>query len=146
MEPERWHKVKQIYQTALEMKVSERTAFLDQVCADDEGLSREIQSLLEYEEKAEQFIESPALEVAARRLAADPAGSLVGRNFGHYKVLSLVGAGGMGEVYRAKDMRLNRTVAIKVLPSHLADRPDQKKRLQREAQAVAALNHPHICI
>jgi len=146
MEPERWHKVKQIYQTALEMKASERTAFLDQVCADDEALSLEIQSLLEYEEKADQFIESPALEVAARRLAADPAGSLVGRNFGHYKVLSLVGAGGMGEVYRAKDTRLNRTVAIKVLPSHLADRPNQKKRLQREAQAVAALNHPHICV
>ncbi len=71
--------------------------------------------------------------------------SLLGRQLGHYQVQSLLGVGGMGEVYRALDTRLNRTVAIKVLPPHLADRPEQRERFDREARAIASLNHPHIC-
>jgi eukaryotic-like serine/threonine-protein kinase len=146
MDAERWHRIKQLYQSALDKEPAERSAFLDQACAGDDDLRKEIQSLLEYQGQAEQFIESSALEVAAKDLAHNPAGSLVGQSIHHYKVLSLVGAGGMGEVYRARDTRLNRTVAIKVLPSHTVDRPDQKQRLQREAKAIAALNHPHICV
>src|SRR4030095_8573533 len=87
------------------------------------------------------------LEAAAKALAADqPQGSLSGRDIGPYHVLALIGAGGMGEVYRAKDTRLNRTVAIKVLPAVAADQPEQKLRLHREAKAIAALNHPNICV
>ncbi len=69
-----------------------------------------------------------------------------GARLGAYEVVALLGAGGMGEVYKARDTRLNRTVAIKVLPEHLRDNPDLKQRFEREAQAVAALEHPHICV
>jgi serine/threonine protein kinase len=68
-----------------------------------------------------------------------------GTKLGPYEVIAPIGAGGMGEVYKAKDTRLDRTVAIKVLPSHLTDNPDLKQRLKREARAVSSLNHPHIC-
>ena len=68
-----------------------------------------------------------------------------GAQLGPYEVLAAIGAGGMGEVYRAKDTRLDRTVALKVLPQHLAADPDLRQRLEREARAVSSLNHPHIC-
>jgi eukaryotic-like serine/threonine-protein kinase len=77
--------------------------------------------------------------VTAKALAADkPAGSLVGRDIGPYRVVSLLGSGGMGDVYRAEDIRLNRVVAIKVLPPHVAHDPEQKQRFRREAKAIAA--------
>jgi eukaryotic-like serine/threonine-protein kinase len=147
MKPDRWQDIKRLYLAALEKEAPQRAAFLDEACSGDHELRREINSLLAYENKAEQFIESPALEVAAKVLAADkPLASLLGRNIGPYNLLSLIGAGGSGEVYRAKDTRLNRTVAIKVLSSDVADRPDQKLRLHREAKAIGALNHPNICV
>ena len=68
-----------------------------------------------------------------------------GTRLGPYEILALIGAGGMGEVYKARDTRLERIVAIKVLPAHLSDRPDLRERFEREARAIAALNHPHIC-
>src|ERR1700739_4339247 len=68
-----------------------------------------------------------------------------GGKLGPYEILSAIGAGGMGEVYRARDMRLNRDVAIKVLPAHLADKPELRERFEREARTIASLNHPHIC-
>jgi serine/threonine protein kinase len=142
-----WNQVKQVYEAALEIKASERMAFLEKECAGNPALRQEVQSLLNHQEQAEQFIESSAFELTAKSLAKDsPAGYLVGQNVGHYAVLSLIGAGGMGEVHRAKDTRLNRTVAIKVLSLQVANPPDQKQRLQREAKAIAALNHPHICV
>src|ERR1700676_4109430 len=70
---------------------------------------------------------------------------LSGRRLGPYEILSSIGAGGMGEVYRARDTRLDRIVAIKVLPTHLADRPELRERFEREARTIASLNHPHIC-
>jgi len=70
---------------------------------------------------------------------------LPGRRLGPYEILSAIGAGGMGEVYRARDTRLERTVAIKVLPAHLSSDPDRRERLDREARAISSLNHPHIC-
>src|SRR6202051_3749436 len=70
---------------------------------------------------------------------------LPGRRLGPYEILSAIGAGGMGEVYRARDTRLNRIVAIKVLPAHLADRAELRDRFEREATTIASLNHPHIC-
>ena len=71
---------------------------------------------------------------------------VTGTRLGPYEILAPLGAGGMGEVYRAKDTRLDRTVAIKVLPAHLADNPMSRERLDREARAISSLNHPHICI
>src|SRR5229473_8035952 len=69
-----------------------------------------------------------------------------GARLGPYEILSAIGAGGMGEVYRARDTRLDRIVAVKILPEHLTNRPDSRRRLEREARAISALNHPHICI
>src|SRR5262245_8304160 len=146
MKPERWDQIKELYLKALEKVGAQREAFLNEVCSGDGELRREIDSLLRYENKAEQFIESSALETAAKALAADkPHGLLPGRNIGPYHVISLIGVGGMGEVYRAKDTRLNRTVALKVLPADVADQTDQRLRFHREAKAIATLNHPNIC-
>src|SRR5262249_4470866 len=107
-------------------------------------LRREVESLLVYEKQAQEFIDRPALQVTAEKLASDPP-SLVGRKLGPYQILGVLGAGGMGEVYRAKDTRLDRTVAIKVLPRHLCERAELRQRFEREARAIARLNHPNIC-
>ncbi len=84
------------------------------------------------------------LQMAAEKLAVEPP-SLVGRKLGPYQVQVLLGSGGMGDVYRARDTRLNRIVAIKVLPRHLLERADLRQRFEREARAIASLDHPHIC-
>src|SRR5207249_1258886 len=105
---------------------------------------REVESLIRFHEQADNFIEAPALEVAAQLQAESHNHSLVGRQLGPYQILSLLGAGGMGEVYRAQDTRLDREVAIKVLPPHLAQDPEALARFKREAKAVAALSHPNI--
>src|SRR5262245_52142616 len=147
MTPDRWQDVKKLYLAALELAVEERASFLAEACGADSALRVEVESLLSHESSAVGFIESSALEVTAKALAADkPVGSLVGLDIGPYRVLSLLGSGGMGDVYRAQDVRLNRVVAIKVLPAHVADYPEQKLRFRREAKAIAALNHPNICV
>jgi eukaryotic-like serine/threonine-protein kinase len=143
---ERWATVKQMHQAALDRAVSERTAFLDEICAGDEALRCEIQSLLAYQEEAESFIEVPAVEIAARVFSEDIETILVGRVLGHYHIMAFLGAGGMGEVYLAQDPRLDRTVALKILPADLASDPDRMQRFTREAKAASALNHPNVAI
>ncbi|HKQ76882.1 MAG TPA: protein kinase [Blastocatellia bacterium] len=144
MAPERWKKVETLYLAALEREADERDAFLAEACAEDESLRREVESLIHFHERADNFIEAPALEVAAQLEAESQKHSLIGRHIGPYQILSLLGAGGMGEVYRALDSRLDREVAIKVLPSHLAQDTEALTRFKREARAVAALSHPNI--
>jgi len=142
MKPERWEQVAQLHRAALEHGASERTAFLQEACAGDEGLRREVESLLAYEKQAEAFMESPALEIAAKKIAQDQTRSLLGQRLGSYQVLSLLGAGGMGEVYQAHDTKLQRDVAIKVVPKAFVD--DRVSRFRREAQLLASPNHPNI--
>jgi Tol biopolymer transport system component len=141
-ETEKWGRVEELYDDALDLDVDERAAFLDQACAGDEELRREVESLLAWHERAGDFIVAPALEAAASMLAEEQ--SLAGRQVHHYRILSLLGAGGMGEVYRALDLRLKREVAIKVLPDHLARDREAMARFRREARALAALSHPNI--
>jgi eukaryotic-like serine/threonine-protein kinase len=101
MTPERWKQIDQLLDSALQQVAGQRAAFLEKACAGDEELRREVESLLAHKEQAEDFIEVPALEGSAKGLAAGQSRSLVGRQIGSYQVLSLLGAGGMGEVYRA---------------------------------------------
>src|SRR5262245_16161627 len=141
---ERWTTVKRLHQAALEQSVSERAAFLDEACAGDQALRREVQSLLAYEQDAASFLESPALEVTARSASHESSIPLEGRTLGHYHLKSLLGRGGMGEVYLARDPRLERAVAVKILPRDLADDADRMHRFIREARAASALNHANV--
>src|SRR5512142_3227059 len=134
-----WPKVEELYHAALEKDASEREAFLGQACGDDEELRREVQSLLGYEAEAKQLFDRSAGEATTLKPAVAP-----GTRLGPYEVVELIGAGGMGEVYRAKDTRLGRDVAIKVLPEQVSHDPAALARFDREARAVAALSHPHI--
>lgn len=148
MKLERWRQIEQLYQAALELDAAQRATFLNQACGSDDELRRQVESLLRFDEKAESFIEMPAVQVAAQLDAADEAeeqaASLVGRQLGHYQLLAFLGAGGMGEVYRALDVRLDREVAVKVMAGRLAQEPNALTRFKREAKAVAALSHPNI--
>jgi protein kinase-like protein len=141
---ERWATVKRLHQAALERDSSERAAFLADACAGDEALRHEVESLLAYDTSADSFMESPALDVAARSANPPVFIPLAGRSLGPYHVQSLLGAGGMGEVYLAVDSRLDRAVALKILPGDLTGDSDRLQRFIREAKAASALNHPNV--
>jgi serine/threonine protein kinase len=146
MTPERWQRIEQLYHEALERGETQRAAFLQEICAGDDELRQEVASLLAQDNRSQQFLERSELEAAARVVAEKESQTpLIGKRLGSYQVLSQVGAGGMGEVYKARDTRLDRFVAIKVLPPHLADRTELRERFEREARTIASLNHPHIC-
>lgn len=146
MSPERWQQIERLYHTALEKQPADRAAFLDQACAGDEGLRREIESLLSYVGQAEKFIESPALEVTAKALAAQHNPTVrTGETLNQYRLTSRLGVGGMGEVYLAEDTRLGREVALKFLPAVFTQHTLHLSRFEQEARAVAALSHPNVC-
>src|SRR5262249_40719185 len=147
MNPERWRQIEGLYQTAWERDAAERAAFLDEACAGDEELRREVESLLAADEQAKEsegFLNQTALQVAAQALAGDRARSLVGRKIGRYQILSLLGAGGMGEVYLAQDHRLGRKLALKFLPQEFTRDQERGRRFKQEARTASALNHPNI--
>jgi serine/threonine protein kinase/class 3 adenylate cyclase/tetratricopeptide (TPR) repeat protein len=145
-ETEKWRRVEELYDAALDLAVDERAAFLDQACAGDEELRREVESLLAWHERAGDFIVAPALEVAARVITEDQSlpQSAAGQKVGHYRILSLLGAGGMGEVYLARDTKLGRPAAIKLLPARFVADAERVRRFRQEARAASALNHPNI--
>jgi eukaryotic-like serine/threonine-protein kinase len=134
--------LKRVYHSALELAENERPAFLEKACAGDEALRQEVESLLRSAPSGDRFIEEPALKVAV--FAQENSQSLLGQQLGSYKILSLLGAGGMGEVYRARDSKLNRDVALKVLPELFAEDASLMTRFHREARVLASLNHPNI--
>jgi TolB-like protein/Flp pilus assembly protein TadD len=144
MTPERYKEVGQLYRAVLELAPEQRAAFLAEACGGDEALRQEVESLLGYEAQREGLIDQPALEVAARAMAAEPPPSLVSQQVAHYQILSLLGRGGMGEVYLARDTQLERPVALKVLPARFTQDAERLQRFVREAKAASALNHPNI--
>src|SRR2546430_2917898 len=144
MKAERWKQVNDLFQSAVERAPGERAAFLHEACHGDEGLRREVDSLLTSYERAENFIELPAFEVAPDLVTNDRADALVGNVFGHYRIESLIGVGGMGEVYLARDERLGRKAALKLLPDSLTTDETQLSRFKNEARSASALNHPNI--
>jgi len=144
MESERWQQIESLYYAALDRDAAQRAAFLDEACAGEEELRREVESLLAVHEQSEGFLAAPALEVAAQVIAEEQGQTMAGRKVSHYQVLSLLGAGGMGEVYLAEDTRLWRKVALKLLPQKFTQDRDRVLRFQQEARAASALNHPNI--
>ena len=144
MTPERWQQINDLYHSSLEREPFERAAYVAQVCAGDEDLRQEIESLLSSHEQDDGFIDEPVAGVVARLLITEQTDSLTGAELGHYQVLAAIGTGGMGEVYLAKDAKLNRQVAIKFLPDRFRLEADRVRRFQQEARAASALNHPNI--
>jgi serine/threonine protein kinase len=144
MNPDRMQRIETLYGETLALPEGERKVFLDRACGGDSELRHEIESLLAYQEQAETYMDRPAFHQVAQSLA-DGTGVLVDRMLGRYQLLSLVGRGGTAEVYCAVDTRLNRLVAVKVLPAFIASDGERLERFEHEARAVAVLNHPHIC-
>jgi len=154
---ERWQRVKALFQAALERPADERDAFLAGAAGDNDELRREVESLLIADAAGTGFLDR--LPVASEALLAEPLIAApasmgdtpaqmvftAGRRVGAYEIVAPLGAGGMGEVYKARDTRLNRSVAIKVLPARVALDLRARERFVHEARAVASLNHPHIC-
>ena len=148
MKPERWQQLDKLFHSAIARKPEERAAFLEEACAGDEELKKEVEALIAANEQAGSFIENPALEVEARSLAGEQSDSgtesMVGKTIGHYRLISPLGSGGMGEVFLAQDSILDRQVALKLLPEYFARDQDRLRRFQQEARAASALNHPNI--
>ena len=144
MEPERWKQIDQLLEQALEAPPEKRSAFLDATCEGDATLRGGLEKLLHAHELAGGFFDSSPLEMVAKQMATEPIGTLVGQTFGHYAVISRLGAGGMGVVYLARDIRLERMVALKFLPMYLSADEEEKIRFTREAKAASALDHPNI--
>ena len=144
MSSDRWRQVEDLCHAALAFRAEERRPFLVQACDGDEALLREVESLIAQESSATAFMSVPAAALAGSAGLDQPRAALVGARFGSYTIRSLLGAGGMGEVYRAHDDTLGREVAIKLLSPAFTAEPERRARFEREARMLATLNHPHI--
>jgi len=148
-----WKRIEELYHASLELPPADRPRFLTEACAGNEALRSEVESLLSYDERAGNFIETPAFELAARQWASDASSkrtaeaaslSPIPEQIGIYQLMAPLAKGGMGEVYLAIDTRLKRKVAIKLMPVECADDPKRGRRFEQEACAASALNHPNI--
>jgi serine/threonine protein kinase len=148
MTPERWRQIDEILQAALDLAPEHRSAFLDKACSGDAGLRRDVEDLISSHDEAGSFIEAPAVESTARAMADDEtesaARALIGKSLGRYHLLKLLGMGGMGQVYLARDEKLGRKVALKLLPTYFTTDTNRLRRFQQEAATTSALNHPNI--
>ncbi|MBI4903674.1 MAG: serine/threonine-protein kinase [Acidobacteria bacterium] len=153
MTPQRWQIIDRLYHEALQLDPGPRDEFLAVACSDDMELRKEVESLLAHRPRAHGFLETAAGATLREPLAAalrDHAaalvpGQLIGRRLGAYELQSWVSAGGMGQVYRGIDTRLNRPVAVKIIPAHRGGDGERQRRFAFEARVISSLNHPHIC-
>lgn len=144
MTPERWQQIVPLFDEALELEPRQRATFLAAACAEDEDLRREVETLLGARDRAGEFLHRDAIEIEVARLAAEQTTIAGGQMIGHFEVLAPLGAGAMGEVYLARDTRLERQVALKLLPTCFTLDAQRLRRFEREARAASALNHPNI--
>jgi hypothetical protein len=135
MDPERYQQVMSVFLSALDLDRSEQAGFIERACAGDADLKREVESLLEHDRQSQGFLERPVMDAAARK---------AGSRIGPYEILEPIGFGGMGDVYRARDARFDREIALKILPAEFARDPDRVARFEREARAAGPLSHPNI--
>jgi serine/threonine protein kinase/Tol biopolymer transport system component len=144
MKPERWQQIESLFQAALRYDAGEREEFLRKVCAEDESLRHEVESLLFHHRQAEDFIESPAYQMVAPSIAGEVPRLPKGERIGIYTIVELIGSGGMGQVYLAKDERLGRKVALKLLPGDVSRDEKRLLRFEQEARAASTLSHPNV--
>ena len=143
MTPERWQRIEELYHAAYARPPGERAAFLEDACRGDDALRREVESLLT-DSREDGFLDAPSQQTTTYAVAPAPP-DLTGHSLGGYRLEALLGAGGMGEVYRSRDEKLGRDVAIKILPRAFTSHPDRLARFVREARMLAALHQPNIC-
>jgi serine/threonine protein kinase len=141
--PDDWPRVRAVFERALAVPASTRRDYVADACAEREDIRHEVERMLASHDQADHFLRVPAAITVADLAVAT---TLEGVQIGPYRLGARIGADGMGEVYAARDARLGRAVAVKVLPSHVADDVHARERFDREARAIAALNHPHICV
>ena len=142
MNEDRWHTLQELFHAALQRAPEDRDAFLDERCGADIALRHEIGLLLAREGSDQDFVDSPPPDLARELLSVAERGP--GTTIGRYEIISMLGGGGMGEVYRARDPRLGRDVAVKIMRVHVRDDATLVRRFEQEARAAAALNHPHV--
>jgi eukaryotic-like serine/threonine-protein kinase len=141
-----WEQVKELFEAVLAQPFTERDTFLAKATVGDEGLRHEVESLLKSYEQAESFLEEPAAHAAAESLLASQRKLAIGKQVLHYEILAAIGEGGMGEVYLARDTKLGRRVALKLLPDYFARDEQRMRRFKQEARAASAFTHPNICV
>jgi tetratricopeptide (TPR) repeat protein len=139
-----WQRVRKLFHSALARDAAARADYLDQACGGAAELRQEVDSLIAADKQVDSFIAEP-VGTSLKPPRAEPGRLPVGSSLGSYRLAEMLGAGGMGEVYRARDPRLDRDVALKVLPPDLAQKPERRDRFIREARMVSTLNHPNIC-
>src|SRR5215216_2396206 len=148
MNPEQWRKIHELFEAALERPADERAAFLARACAGDEETQRRVEAMLAADARDDLLMDRPAYQAASAlatsMTGADDSQTFSGEMVGAYRLMRELGHGGMGTVYLAYDTRLGRQAALKLLPSRLVNNPERVRRLQREARAATALNHPNI--
>jgi eukaryotic-like serine/threonine-protein kinase len=144
MKPERWQQIDNLLEQALESEPDRRATFLDEACNGDAALRQEVESLLSAHGKAEGFTEAGPMGTPGNRTGVEGVRDLTGRQIGHYQILSRLGEGGMGIVYKARDTLLGRTVALKALPPELVNDFERRRRFVQEVQAASSLNHANI--
>src|SRR6185503_4615477 len=142
---ERWQRIKEIFHSA-QVRTAGRSEFLNEVCGDDALLREEVETLLAADDANENFLTSPAYEFAAGMLASETTEFVAGQTVGRYEILCPLGAGGMGQIYLARDAQLGRNIALKLLSREFATDPRRVVRFEQEARAASALNHPNVCV
>src|SRR5437764_983881 len=139
--PDDWPRIREVFEAAVALPADARAAYLWRTCGVDDALRREVEALLDSHDRAKSFLETPATPQSTH---ASRTAHLEGERIGPYQLAARIGAGGMGDVYRARDVKLGRDVAIKVLPALFTADAERLARFEREARMLAALNHPHI--